>query len=151
MNEDSPDSPKYYVILREPPKKMTSKAYMKYSSEVNARRRRSNSMYYYIERLLNRLPKCKRRKTDALHIAESISKKINIKIDRNAKRNYDSLICWYCENWPLVSQHIFSTYYELFEMPEIQNQKQPLGPQPKLNITIKTTAVDPCSIEFFLN
>lgn len=87
-----------YIILRDPPKKMISDQYQEYMSVVADRRRKASDRFYQVQKILSALPKCKRRKSDILLIAKKISEKTGINIDRSAKRIYDCLICWYCEN-----------------------------------------------------
>ncbi|EAX99926.1 hypothetical protein TVAG_159460 [Trichomonas vaginalis G3] len=94
---------------------MISDQYQEYMSVVADRRRKASDRFYQVQKILSALPKCKRRKSDILLIAKKISEKTGINIDRSAKRIYDCLICWYCENWSAVNKYIIETYYEIFE------------------------------------
>ncbi|EAY02055.1 hypothetical protein TVAG_383580 [Trichomonas vaginalis G3] len=41
-----------------------------------------------------------------LSIAGNLSKELDLKLDRLAKRNRNALLCWYAENWDKIQPHI---------------------------------------------
>lgn len=102
-----------YVIQRKPPQKCVSRKYEEHREVVAKRRRRVQEIYSSIEKILRSFPKVKKR-SELLIIASAFSHKLNIKIDRDAKRLNECLICWYCENWHLIKSILVPTYHELY-------------------------------------
>ena len=51
-------------------------------------------------------------KKQLLDLALRISPKINVRVDRLAKRSRDCLICWFCENWSKVSTVLIGSSIE---------------------------------------
>lgn len=96
MSSDSQQG--MFVIKRDPPKKCISPQYEEYRSMIDKRRRRVSNLFQYLQRYLNSLPGLKK-KADMIRLAVAISRELNIKLDRDAKRVSEALICWYCENW----------------------------------------------------
>lgn len=41
-----------------------------------------------------------------LSMANNLSRMLDIRLDRLAKRNRNALLCWYAENWALIQPHI---------------------------------------------
>ncbi|EAX85026.1 hypothetical protein TVAG_586070 [Trichomonas vaginalis G3] len=106
------------VIIREPPKKRISDEYSEFRKKMDIRRRKVSKLYPFVEKFLNSFPKLKRR-TDIMKLALRIGELVQIPVDRNAKRLNEPLICWFCENWQLVSKLVLPTYVELFMQPEV--------------------------------
>ncbi|KAH0789152.1 hypothetical protein GPJ56_006905 [Histomonas meleagridis] len=63
-------------------------------------------------------------KKQLLDAALRISPRINVQVDRLAKRSRDCLICWFCENWSKVS----SVLIESIETSESESPTQSVIP-----------------------
>lgn len=118
------------VICRDPPIKRNSKAYEKHREAQNRRGRRLGPYFDYVNSFFNKFPRFQKRK-ELFLLAKTLEPTINRKIDRDACRIRESLICWFTENWTLMSDIIMKTIDKL----------PPSSPIPK--ISIETTEIKP--------
>ncbi|KAH0785524.1 hypothetical protein GPJ56_010545 [Histomonas meleagridis] len=65
-------------------------------------------------------------KKQLLDAALWISPKINVRVDRLAKRSRDCLICWFCENWSKVSSVLIGSV----ETPSPESSPSQVSPIP---------------------
>jgi hypothetical protein len=89
------------VIHRQARQKHQSKLTEREHIRCEERMARNAGTYSTISRWLTALlGKDQLTKSALLPIAEKIAQQLHVKIDRDAKRLKDSLICWICENAP---------------------------------------------------
>lgn len=86
-----------------------------------------------------------------LSFAMWLTKRLDIKIDRLAKRNRNALLCWYAENWDTIQPHIneLKTYITKMSISNDGDMSSPANDNTKLQI--EEESVDPSNIFSLLN
>lgn len=101
----------FYVIIREKPTKRITDEYIKYRNTLSKRRRKVSELYAQLEKLFIKYPNLAKKK-DFVQFARLISKKLSLKLDRDASRVREALQCWFAENWVKINPIFYSTYIE---------------------------------------
>lgn len=60
----------------------------------------------FVTTYINRYFKTRLAHTTLLALAKAISERIDIKLDRLAKRYKSALMCWYAENWDIIQTQL---------------------------------------------
>ena len=94
-----------YVIKRTG-KKPNNEKYKKVQDRQIKRRQKNADLFDNVRKTLDSYYNQPFKFKDAILLADSIAAKIGVKIDRDARRSKDTLICWFCENWS-SAQHFF--------------------------------------------
>lgn len=141
-------------------KKYKSGGYSKKSSQsirdYERIRHRVNSNLTQIEFISNFLDRYFHTHVTAeilLNLANIFIKKLDLKIDRLAKRNRSALLCWYAENWDSIYPHLKGYNFYMFlnkcESHEDStfNKEQTTTSEPDEN----TQGLDPSNILSLLN
>ena len=102
-----------YIIKRQMRKDLTQRT-QKDHEETKLRRRQYSMNYDKISQILDALFFGATRHKQLLDIAQIVSAKHKIQIDRLSKRSSECLICWYCKHWRTISPDIISYAKELF-------------------------------------
>lgn len=116
----------YFIIKKAPGSRPASENYEKIWKRIEERIRRCSSSYTFVQKYLFSLPDIT--KGRLLNLAEEIAKRLNITVDRVAKRTKEPLICWYCENWKFIHTMIEPIYYEMFRRNIFTNHQQNVSP-----------------------
>lgn len=95
MNTDHP----IFVIQRTGKRTQLSKRTMHEQEVVNSRMKKAGGNFQLISNQLNSIYGKILSFNDLMFIADSATKKTQIKIDRISKRSKSALICWFCEHW----------------------------------------------------
>jgi hypothetical protein len=112
--------PPKIVIYRSNPSKGQSAATIAEQRRCRERMERNAGMYTTMSRWLATILHQKVTKDSLLRFAEKMALKLNVPIDRDARRLKDCLICWICENAPQLVVAEPATIGEL--LPEIEIQ-----------------------------
>ena len=74
--------------------------------KIQERVRKNLSQLEYIERYFEKILSKKAKATFLSEVAQEAANKLNLHIDRLAKRYRNALLCWYAENWAQISNVI---------------------------------------------
>ncbi|EAY00294.1 hypothetical protein TVAG_179650 [Trichomonas vaginalis G3] len=88
---------KYYIIFSTSSSRRHNDQQLKRMKQTGERIRNCGPLYFEVQKYLWSLPLMNKGK--AMKLAQEISRLIHIHLDRQAIRQKESLICWYCENW----------------------------------------------------
>ena len=91
-------------IIKRTGKIPNNERYKKEHDRQNKRRQKNAELFDKVKNTLDSYYNQPFKFKDAIKLANSIAEKIDVKIDRDARRSKDTLICWFCENWTLIQQ-----------------------------------------------
>ena len=98
--------PKYYdgkiIIQRVGNTKEKSNKYFREQKELMSRLKSCHDLYDEVQKALDVLFNHNYRHKDAVVFAQTLCGELGLKLDRQAKRFKQSLICWFCENWDVL-------------------------------------------------
>lgn len=108
------------------PKRTSSSNIEAHREAIAYRRRNVRELYQSFQDIIKKFPPIEKR-PELLKLATRISEKVpSLRIDRDAKRSLECLICWYCENRPSIKNLFLTTYYEVFYDPVLNKYKKEL-------------------------
>lgn len=105
----------------------------------------------FVSEYIDRLIGIKVTYLSLLSFADYLSRNLEIKLDRLAKRNRNALLCWYAENWDRIQPHILELKVHLDKNTSDDEHNFISACREKNQKLINETFIDPSDIFQLLN
>lgn len=137
------------IVIQVHPKKVCQQG-VRDNGYMEERRVKNRDKYFSVRNKLFSLFGCNAKRLPIKKLGESMSKIINVKFDRLAKRTTDGSIFWFCENWDKL-EPIIDTKYNLHDKNKtvINNDEKPKQKQVEKKEETRTQNGKPKADEFF--